>query len=77
MIVDFPAPVAPTMAMVSPALTLNEISLITLSPFLYENTTFLNEISPFILFILVNHYQKYDCPYPLKQKHVNRNHPHL
>ena len=29
MIVDFPAPVAPTMAMVSPALTLNEISLIT------------------------------------------------
>jgi hypothetical protein len=35
MIVDFPAPVAPTMAMVSPAFTSNEMSLITVSPSLY------------------------------------------
>ena len=47
-IVDFPAPVEPTIAIVSPAATLNEIPFNTFSFFTYENFTFENSKSPFI-----------------------------
>ena len=59
--VDFPLPVLPINAVVSPALAVNEISVnISSSASGYLNETFLNSITPFLSFLnLTGFYRKY------------------